>query len=491
SWYGINQPESDRFVLPALSVNYDFDAFSVKLISSYFDRRDDRIEDYAPLSIGALTGGAESFVPGVNFHERSDTLTRQRNFDEELRFSSPADSPSRLSWVAGLFLYYGKQTYDQTEVDNIGDLLPVLFPGYDVLSFYGQEQLPGHISFLENLTYKTQQKAIFGEVSYKLTERLKATAGLRVERSSFSYNDFQNGPFAGAASFDDSGSQSETPITPRFNLSYAVGEGQVYATAAKGYRTGGVNEQVPTTCAADLAALGLTKVPSTYGSDTVWSYELGAKQRVLDRRMEVSGSVYWIDWSGIQGNIPLLDCGFGYNANLGKAVSKGFDLQIQASPIDSLLLSVAVGYDNAEYSKTVYGEVNSLTNQPTVLAKDGDSLGVPGWQGSLSSEYSWTVASAMKAYLFGSYQYTGNYHRTGSEGVVGYNPYTYNGSEIQITNLRAGVRRYGWDVSAYVNNLFNEREYLYFYQAAASGPDGARAETARPRTFGLTATYRY
>jgi outer membrane receptor protein involved in Fe transport len=491
SWYGIGQPEIDQIVLPALTVNYDFESFSVKSITSFFDRHDERIEDYAPLSIGALTGGTESFVPSVNFHERSDTITRQQNYDEELRFSSKVDPGSRFSWVAGLFFYHGQQNYNQWEVDNIGDLLPVLFPGYTTLTFYGQNQLPGHVSFLENLNYTSQQTAAFGEASYKLTDRLTATAGLRVERSSFSYNDYQNGPFAGPASFDDSGGEKETPVTPRFNLSYAIGDGQVYATAAKGYRTGGANEQVPVTCAADLAALGLTTVPSTYQSDTVWSYEVGAKQRVLDRKVEVNGSLYWIDWSAIQGNIPLLNCGFGYNTNLGKAVSKGFDLQVQASPIRDLLLTVAAGYDDAAYSRTVLGENAPGTNVPTILAKEGDGLGVPGWQASVSTEYSWALSADSKAYVFGSYQYTGNYQRTGSLGVVGYNPYTFNGSEIQNTNIRAGIRRNGWDVSAYVNNLFDERNFLYFYQAPASGPDGARAETPRPRTFGLTATFRY
>ncbi len=491
SWYGIPQPEVDQFVLPAVSVDYDFDAFSVKSISSYFSRRDDRIEDYAPLSIGALTGGTQSFVPGVNFHERSDTLTNQQNWSEELRIASRTDANSRLTWLAGVFISGSSQRYRQTEVDNIGDLLPVLFPGYTTLTFYGQDQLPGHISFAENLRYKTDERAVFGEVTYGLTDRLKATAGVRVARSSFSFNDYQNGPFAGPAAFDDGGQEHETPVTPRFTLAYAVGDGQVYATAAKGYRIGGANEQVPVTCAADLAALGLTSVPSTYHSDTVWSYELGAKQRLFDRKVEVNGSLYWIDWSGIQGNIPLLDCGFGFNTNLGKAVSKGFDLQIQVAPLQNLLVTAALGYDDAAYSQTTYGVIPAGATSPTILAKDGDGLGTPGWQAALSSTYSWAITGAVRAYAFGSYQYTGNYQRTGSVGVVGYNPYTRNGAEIQLTSLRAGVRFGGWDVSTYVSNLFNEKAYLYFYQAPSSGPDGARAETPRPRTVGLTATFRY
>lgn len=490
SWYGIGQPEQDRFVLPALTIEYASAAVNIKSITSYFDRHDDRVEDYAPLSIGALTGGAASFVPGVNFRERSDTVTRQRNLAEELRLSSPHPEAS-ISWLAGLFFYQGKQDYEQNEVDNIGDLLAVLFPGYTTLTFYGQDQLPGHVSFLQTLTFKTWQRALFGEVSWRATERLKLTAGLRVEHSSFDYRDYQNGPFVGPVALYNSGGQKEDPVTPRVNVSWNLGQGQLYATAAKGYRAGGVNEPVPVTCAADLAALGLTAVPATYKSDTVWSYELGLKRQFLQRRLDVNASVYWVDWSGIQSNIPLLNCGFGYNTNLGHAVSKGFDLQVQARPLPDLLLNASVGYDRAAYSRNSMGEVPSGTAAPVVLARSGDGIGIPDWQAALSAEYGWSLGSALRAYVLGDYRYTGTYQRTGSQGVVGYNPYTYHGAAVQLSGLRAGLRRSGWDVSVYASNLFNTRSFLYFYQAPASGPDGARAETPRPRTVGLTASYRY
>ena len=492
SWYGISQPERDEFVLPALNVDYALGDISIKSITAYFSRKDDRVEDYAPLSIGALTGGAQSFVPGVNFHELSDTITRQNNWSEELRVASRDDAGVSLSWVVGLFLQRSEQEYDQNEVDNIGDLLPVLFPGYTTATFYGRDQLPGHISFLEHLVYKTEERALFGEVGYRLTERLKLTAGVRVSRSSFSYTDHQDGPFVGPVPLDYGGSEAETPVTPRANLSYALeGGGEVYATAAKGYRTGGANAQVPVTCAADLATLGLTSVPSTYKSDSVWSYEVGAKRRFLDRKLEVDGSLFYIDWSSIQGNIPLLDCGFGYNTNLGRAVSKGVDLQLQASPFQNLVVTAAAGYTDATYGTTVYGPIASGASVAPVLAKKGDALGTPSWQASLSGDYSWALTSGSRAYVFGAYQYTGDYNRTGSAGVYGYNSYTYNGKAVDTASLRVGLRQQGWDLSAYASNLFNTRVYTYFYQAQASGPDGARAETLRPRTLGLSATLRF
>ncbi|MDR3506881.1 MAG: TonB-dependent receptor [Caulobacteraceae bacterium] len=489
SWYGIAQPDKDRFLLPALSIQYDFPAVTVKSITSYYDRKDDRTEDYAPLSIGTLTGGAQAFVPGVNFHEKSDTITRQNNWSQEVRIAS-RDPDAAFTWTVGAFYSQSVQTYDQTEVDNIGDLIPVLSPHDDTESFYKRDQLPGHVSFIEHMVFRTTETAAFGEASYTFAKKLKATAGVRISRGHFSYTDFQDGPFVGRYSLSYAGEAGETPVTPRFNLSYALTEGQVYLSAAKGYRIGGANPQVPSTCAADLATIGLTSVPSTYKSDSVWSYELGLKQRLFDHKLAVEGSLYTVDWSGIQANVPL-NCGFGYNTNLGSATSKGFDLQVQATPIRDLQLTAAVGYNDSSYSGTVLGATPEGEKTPTVLARKGDDLGTPKVQASVSVRYAWPVRSDMKAYVFAADQYSGPYHRTGSYGVNGYNSYTREGRATNTANLRVGVEYRRWDWSAYVDNLFNSHVDTYYYRAQAGGPDGARAMTQRPLTAGVTLTRSY
>src|SRR3546814_14319654 len=69
-----------------------------------------------------------------------------------------------------------------------------------------------------------------------------------------------------------SGSSKETPFTPRFGVSYEPGrDSLVYARAAKGFRPGGGNTSVPALCGLDSATLGLTEVPNTYESDSVWN----------------------------------------------------------------------------------------------------------------------------------------------------------------------------------------------------------------------------
>ncbi len=69
--------------------------------------------------------------------------------------------------------------------------------------------------------------------------------------------------------------------------------------------------------------LSLSSGPTTYNSDSLWSYEVGAKNSLLDRRLQINTSAFYINWSNIQNNVYLPSCGFSFTANLGKVTSKG------------------------------------------------------------------------------------------------------------------------------------------------------------------------
>ena len=88
-----------------------------------------------------------------------------------------------------------------------------------------------------------------------------------------------------AASLALLGACATAPVTPRATLAWQIDpDSMVYTTAAKGYRIGGANESLAgnVSCQGDLANLGISDVPQTYNSDSVWSYELGSKSRLLN-----------------------------------------------------------------------------------------------------------------------------------------------------------------------------------------------------------------
>src|SRR3546814_20931341 len=85
--------------------------------------------------------------------------------------------------------------------------------------------------------------------------------------------------------------------------------------SSKGCRPGGGNTSVPGLWGMwDLPTLGLAQVASTYESDRVWSYEVGAKKASGDGRVNVQASAFLIDWNNSQQTVPLTRCGFAYTA---------------------------------------------------------------------------------------------------------------------------------------------------------------------------------
>ena len=89
-------------------------------------------------------------------------------------------------------------------------------------------------------------------VDFNVTHALKVSAGVRVSHDEFYFE--QASAFSGFAQTPISGSQSDTPVTPKFGLSYQLdADNFLYATAAKGFRQGGVNGDVPSNlCAARI-----------------------------------------------------------------------------------------------------------------------------------------------------------------------------------------------------------------------------------------------
>jgi MFS family permease len=81
-------------------------------------------------------------------------------------------------------------------------------------------------------------------------------------------------------------------------------------------------------CTPSLTALGLSTVPTSYSSDSLWSYEIGAKDTLFNRRLAIEASAFMIDWSNIQTSVNLPSCAQMFTANRGKAISRGFDLQV-------------------------------------------------------------------------------------------------------------------------------------------------------------------
>ncbi|HKX77072.1 MAG TPA: TonB-dependent receptor [Novosphingobium sp.] len=493
----------DKFILPSLNIEAELGPFTLTSVTSQFIRRARPLQDYTLTFPAFLLGfniyRDSLFNPLVpDYKLGSQFRAKQDNFTQEVRlqFSRPE---SRITALVGVFVQRAKQTTRQTFIDPmLPQLVASYFGGATVAQIFRTPMLDATTSYLATDTAKDDQEALFGELSYRVTDRLKLTAGARYAHTSLDYSTSQAGPWTRGAALATAGKQKENPFTPKFGLTYEFdGSNMVYATAAKGFRVGGVNKPIPAindACRRSLDAFGLTADIKPYNSDSVWSYEVGAKNsNLLGGRLQLYTSAYYIKWSNIQQSIPLSNCGFNFVGNLGSAVSKGVDVQFQAKVLDELQLGGSVAYNNAHYTETVLGAPSGPGGTRGIIVKDGNSLPTTPWMVTLNADYDHEFATDRHGYVRVTYTYRSRNDRRLPQqdpATLSYSPDTFRGQATHLVNLRAGVQISGFDISLFANNLFDSHPRLT-RNNLANGALLFFSTTFTPRTVGLTGTYKF
>lgn len=492
------QPSHDRFYLPVLKAEWNLGPVRLVSTTSYFNRKQRAVNDYTTFEHSLYYG---SYLSAVGDYHPSFQFNNQKNISEEFRIES-ADPTARLTWVAGIFYTKNKQIAKQF-VATLST--PVSFPAggcppFTVAPFcYGPLQAGGPDAPMAGAVFgdaldpgiiREKQLAGFAQADFKVTDKLKLTAGVRVARADVNIYFNNYGPIVGPTPVVASAEQKETPVTPKVGISYQATEDTLlYASAAKGYRTGGGNPEIGAGCNLPLVANGF----GSYKSDSLWSYEVGAKSRLFDRRLQLAGSAFYIDWKNIQQNI-LLQCGFQFVVNAGSAVSKGFDLNASLNLTDHLHLSGAVGYTHAKFKTDVPNPASPASN----LVSAGDRISGAPWTATVGGTYDFPLLGN-DGYVRVDYQYLAG----APNGIISRNP--KNGGSFtplipptpatELVNLRAGIRFKNFDLSAFANNLFNVHPQLGLSQSisvfSGNNPTLFQGTTLRPRTIGLTLTGRY
>jgi iron complex outermembrane recepter protein len=459
------EPFSDRFVLENLNIQYQFESFDVISTTAHWNRNESIDEDGAENIQWGL--GYPSLYPPLGFGPVvptpfEDDLSRQ--FTEELRLTSTGDT--KFKWLVGYFYQAFRSDW------NLFIDIPGLVPLGLTSNFFTNYQ-PTTIT----------QNAAFGEISYAFTPGLRATVGLR--RYSFDTHlrtivSGSGSPTGGDSVLNSSAGESSQGLNPKFDLSYEPEHGVlVYATAAKGFRPGGGNEPVPTgptglgpACVAALAALGRTSAPSTFGPDSLWSYELGEKLQLLDDRLVVNSAIYYERWTGVQQNIPL-SCGFPYTDNAGDARIYGGELEISAVLHAGLIASAGTGYTNARIST---GSLEAGT-------KPGDPLqNVPDWTASVSLKDEHNLTDQVSIHERVDATYVGP--RIDATYSINHLP------SYQLANLRAGVTWHGLTADLFADNVFNKHAWITdTTELTINTPTFNRVSTNIPLTVGIDFRY--
>jgi len=462
--YNIPEGGHDEWKLYSLTLSYHTDFGDFVSSSSYFDRDIFEVEDISDY-------GNQLF--GKAFYNPVGGGSTTHQFVQEVRFASNFSAP--VQFIGGFYYEHstGSPLYQPPVIDvgineYFGGTAENPAPGTNPLN-------PDEIT-ASRQTETTSEPALYGEVSYQITQPLKLTVGARLYRSKNTSGDYQEGIVDGGARIvDPTETLIQSGVNPKAELDYQLtGDKMVYASASKGFRPGGFHLSVPVAfgCNDSLAELGVSEEQARhYKSDSLWNYEVGAKTSWLDRRLTVNGAAYYIDWKNLQQDI-LLPCGFSYIGNVGSAKSEGFEFETHARPLPQLDLSAGVGYTHA---------VITSSNATSPQQPGSPVYQVPDWTGNVTATHTQPLPGTFSLVSTLTYAYVGESKSANNDP---FNP--RDRQPYSLIDARCALTWAQYQLALVGKNLTNKHANL-----SDSVPEGAevvgrpRIVTNQPRTIGL------
>jgi outer membrane receptor protein involved in Fe transport len=361
-----------------------------------------------------------------------------RKYTQELRLTTPLGK--HVDWLFGLF--YSK------EISELGQDIQVANPqtGANLTS----------LSFFD-IPMTDRDEAVFTDFTFKIDPKFDVQVGGRanINRQHFSqdveggiYN-VQGNAFGtpGISGPIDSKFTSYTYLlTPRyFLLKDGSDTVMTYARFASGFRPGGPNAGAAT--GPGTLAAG---IPLTYGPDKTYDYDLGVKADLLDRRLTLDVSLFYIDWKNIQISESVGSQGGIVNGS--RAKSQGLEFQTEVRPLRGLTIDANFTYDDAR--------LRTGLNASGAFGNAGDRLPFTSqYTGNLdvNQEFPLPFGNGLRGFVAGELSYVG-----GRPDLFAFSQGAFRQDLPAYTqvNTRAGVSYNTWTAQLYATNVTDRRGFL-------------------------------
>jgi len=378
----------------------------------------------------------------------------------EFRVTSGTQEDS-LQWIIGVFY------------DNLENPYQYTYKWPGMMGYYsdgtwggtGTAGREGIWWDLDNLR-EDEVKAIYGEATFAISEKLRMTVGMRKFESKLRIV-AKNGYFGGFGpsyyGHDNDRVEEDSGTAPKFALAYALDNGALlYMNYSEGYRPGGTNRINKNSDAA----------PLYYDADQLNNIEVGYKYLSEDSTLRYNLTFYSMSWKDMQtANFDLDLASISFNSNIGDAIIQGLEGDVTLTTKNGVnfiagatILNPRLDEDYVLNGVTLANEGTRLANVPKIkgsiaINKDFDIKGLSGyWDLSLS--------------------------RTGKRKSSMTNP--IDQGAYTLGNFSTTIVSENWSAVFYVDNIFDTRATIWEYQ-------GYRPETVftnRPRTLGLRLKYK-
>lgn len=508
-----NEPSSyNRHLFTnGLSLDYTGNGYSIHSTTGFQYLKDDMKmdQDYSSKSVFSIR-----------------QMQEQHSLSQEITVKSGTQRKYR--WVVGAFGFY-----DRREIDT-----PVALKE-EMIAFL-QSHMPSFITYDNNridlpglYTKPSKGAALFHQSTLTHLfglDGLSATAGLRLdyERTGIDFSTESRGgditvrvpgrdmviPIDGDTLIEGSFSKSFWKILPKFALKYEFSPTSIiYLSASKGYKTGGYNEQVfsevlqnaleeslkssmppgmggpPTVPGEEIVKPSLEEQLS-YDPETSWTYELGGRYEMFDRKFSLTYALFYSKVNDIQ-IIELRKQGTTGRTikNAGKSKSSGFELSVKYTPVNNFSLYGDYGFSDARFVKYDASEDVDYSGNYVPFA--------PRHTLSLGASYVYDFAnSPLIDRLVGNIQYAGvgkiywtesnkTTPQNGGSGEELYQPF------YGLVNGSISAEKGAFSLELWTKNLFNTDYHSFLFEASdmTTGKVNQFVQRGYPTRFGATLRY--
>lgn len=332
--------------------------------------------------------------------------------------------------------------------------------------------------------FDTKTFAAYGQVDYEVTDRLTLTGGLRYTHENKGITRYI--AEAGTVILDVPKNDPRVPnakynnVTPTFVVGYkATDDVNVYAKYAKGFKSGGFNGET----------LVLAELQQPYKAETVDSFEVGLKSRLLDNRLQLNLAAFWDEKKDMQISVFTgRTATESFVLNAGKARIRGIELEAVAQPSDDLTITGSFALLDSKYKEFIENGIDEANNRAFIHA--------PKYQINLSTDWTaWRGSSWGKLNLVADMKFQDSYYNF-PYALVGTSPGGQNATNTispdrTVIDARAvlsdlPIAGGDWQLSVWGKNLFNIQKPLNYIDFGGAFGGLTTTNFIDPRTYGLT-----
>lgn len=332
---------------------------------------------------------------------------------------------------------------------------------------------------------RTRSLAAFGRVDREFAAgRANLALELRRQRDELGSVATRTGALLDAPAFALVAREATfSATTPRLTATWRSRPGSmVYVSAARGVKQGGFNP---------LASGGrpIPDAEQTFAPEDNWTFELGTKHSLLERRAILNADLFYVDWHDLQIRQQPSNAGNAIAPNItrnsGGASSRGLEVEAQLIASRGLQLGVAAAYVDSRFDAgEVSGQVLGLCDG-VICPRDG---AIGGRQLPRHSKlqaaamFSWSrmLSPRLAGRVRGELTYQSA--QQVDEANIAQVP------SRSLVNLSAGIYAGDWDLSVWGRNVFDRRYVAdaYYIPAASLRAVAYSPSLGERATWGLS-----